>query len=271
MCKKPRARTSASALQRHGHLHDHCDKCTRRCRSATSGHGRPPARADEPSNLAKTIAALSSSTGITTSTRRPARRRRRPLRRVHRQSRDVAATRIEILTPDFLGRMDRALEILKPTPHVRHNLETVRASTRSPPAPLRLRLTCSSAKDSRRRPTKSGRFSASSRPTTRLQVIATCSRTASTADHRRTSRRAATTCGAPQRHPDTFRCSRRSPAWASARGRRAMVRAVPRDQQLRTRASALGSAAGRHRPLSTSPFTSSHSTTVERRHRRTRE
>ena len=37
------------------------------------------------------------------------------------------ATRIEILTPDFRGRMDRALEILKAAPPdvMNHNLETV--------------------------------------------------------------------------------------------------------------------------------------------------
>ena len=37
------------------------------------------------------------------------------------------ATRIEILTPDFRGRMDRALEILQAAPPdvMNHNLETV--------------------------------------------------------------------------------------------------------------------------------------------------
>ncbi|MBP7915484.1 MAG: lipoyl synthase, partial [Vitreoscilla sp.] len=46
------------------------------------------------------------------------------IRQVREQS---PATRIEILTPDFRGRMDRALEILKAAPPdvMNHNLETV--------------------------------------------------------------------------------------------------------------------------------------------------
>jgi lipoyl synthase len=60
--------------------------------------------------------------------RRPARRRRGALRRVHPPTRELSpATRIEILVPDFRGRDDRALGILKAAPPdvMNHNLETV--------------------------------------------------------------------------------------------------------------------------------------------------
>ena len=71
--------------------------------------------------------------------RRPARRRRRPFRRVHPRTRELSpATRIEILTPDFRGRDDRALEILKAAPPdvMNHNLETIPRLTQGSAARL---------------------------------------------------------------------------------------------------------------------------------------
>ena len=107
------------------------DKCTRRCPFCDVGHGRPdPLDENEPLKLANTIARLKLSYVVITSVDRD-------------DLRDGGAghfalcidkvrelsphTRIEILTPDFRGRMDRALEILQVTPPdvMNHNLETV--------------------------------------------------------------------------------------------------------------------------------------------------
>jgi lipoic acid synthetase len=106
------------------------DKCTRRCPFCDVGHGRPdPLDADEPLNLAKTIAALKLKYVVITSVDRDDLRDGGAghfvecIQRVRELS---PATQIEILTPDFRGRMDRALEILKAAPPdvMNHNLET---------------------------------------------------------------------------------------------------------------------------------------------------
>jgi lipoic acid synthetase len=107
------------------------DKCTRRCPFCDVGHGRPdPLDADEPANLAKTIAALKLSYVVITSVDRDDLRDGGAGHFVDciRQVRAASPqTRIEILTPDFRGRDDRALEILKAAPPdvMNHNLETV--------------------------------------------------------------------------------------------------------------------------------------------------
>lgn len=107
------------------------DKCTRRCPFCDVGHGRPdPLDADEPANLAKTVAALKLNYVVITSVDRDDLRDGGAahfadcIRRVRTMS---PATRIEILTPDFRGRMDRALDILTLAPPdvMNHNLETV--------------------------------------------------------------------------------------------------------------------------------------------------
>ena len=107
------------------------DKCTRRCPFCDVGHGRPdPLDADEPHNLAKTIAALKLKYVVITSVDRDDLRDGGAghfvdcIRRVREASPE---TQIEILTPDFRGRMDRALDILKAAPPdvMNHNLETV--------------------------------------------------------------------------------------------------------------------------------------------------
>ena len=107
------------------------DKCTRRCPFCDVGHGRPDALdANEPERLAQTIAALGLKYVVITSVDRDdlrdggAQHFVECIRRTRERS---PATRIEILTPDFRGRMDRALEILKLAPPdvMNHNLETV--------------------------------------------------------------------------------------------------------------------------------------------------
>jgi lipoic acid synthetase len=107
------------------------DKCTRRCPFCDVGHGRPdPLDTEEPLNLARTIAALKLGYVVITSVDRDDLRDGGAghfvecIRAVREHS---PATRIEILTPDFRGRVERALEILKAAPPdvMNHNLETV--------------------------------------------------------------------------------------------------------------------------------------------------
>ena len=106
------------------------DKCTRRCPFCDVGHGRPdPLDACEPENLAKTIAALKLSYVVITSVDRDDLRDGGAGHFVDciRRTRELSpGTKIEILTPDFRGRMDHALDILKAAPPdvMNHNLET---------------------------------------------------------------------------------------------------------------------------------------------------
>jgi lipoic acid synthetase len=107
------------------------DKCTRRCPFCDVGHGRPdPLDSDEPVNMAKTIAALKLKYVVITSVDRDDLRDGGAAHFVEciRQTRARSPqTQIEILVPDFRGRDDRALEILKSAPPdvMNHNLETV--------------------------------------------------------------------------------------------------------------------------------------------------
>jgi len=107
------------------------DICTRRCPFCDVGHGRPlPLDADEPINLAKTIAALKLRYVVVTSVDRDDLRDGGAqhfvdcIRAVREHS---PATQIEVLVPDFRGRLDRALELLSQAPPdvMNHNLETV--------------------------------------------------------------------------------------------------------------------------------------------------
>jgi lipoic acid synthetase len=107
------------------------DKCTRRCPFCDVGHGRPdPLDADEPLNLAKTIAALKLKYVVITSVDRDDLRDGGAQHFVDciERTRELSPqTTIEILTPDFRGRDDRALNILTAAPPdvMNHNLETV--------------------------------------------------------------------------------------------------------------------------------------------------
>ena len=107
------------------------DKCTRRCPFCDVGHGRPdPLDPDEPLNMARTIASLKLKYVVITSVDRDDLRDGGAGHFVEciRKTRELSPqTRIEILTPDFRGRHDRALEILRAAPPdvMNHNLETV--------------------------------------------------------------------------------------------------------------------------------------------------
>jgi lipoyl synthase len=107
------------------------DKCTRRCPFCDVGHGRPdPLDANEPLNLANTIAALQLRYVVITSVDRDDLRDGGAAHFVEciRQTRALSPqTQIEVLVPDFRGRDDRALNILKEAPPdvMNHNLETV--------------------------------------------------------------------------------------------------------------------------------------------------
>ncbi len=106
------------------------DICTRRCPFCDVGHGRPdPLDVDEPLNLAKTIAALKLQYVVITSVDRDDLRDGGAGHFVEciRKTRELSpGTRIEVLVPDFRGRDDRALSILREAPPdvMNHNLET---------------------------------------------------------------------------------------------------------------------------------------------------
>jgi lipoic acid synthetase len=105
--------------------------CTRRCPFCDVAHGRPrPPDVQEPDNLARTIADLALKYVVITSVDRDDLRDggAQHFAECIRATRARApGTRIEILTPDFRGRMDRALDALaQALPDVmNHNLETV--------------------------------------------------------------------------------------------------------------------------------------------------
>jgi lipoic acid synthetase len=105
--------------------------CTRRCPFCDVAHGRPkPPDAQEPLNLGRTIAAMGLKYVVITSVDRDdlrdggAQHFADCIRAVREHS---PATRIEILTPDFRGRLEKALDVLGAgLPDVmNHNLETV--------------------------------------------------------------------------------------------------------------------------------------------------
>ena len=107
------------------------DLCTRRCPFCDVGHGTPlPPDNDEPANLAATIAAMRLKYVVITSVDRDdlrdggAQHYAQCIRAVRETSPN---TRIEILVPDFRGRLDTALDLLSTNlPDVlNHNLETV--------------------------------------------------------------------------------------------------------------------------------------------------
>ncbi len=105
--------------------------CTRRCPFCDVAHGRPaPPDADEPAHLAQTIAALALDYVVITSVDRDdlrdggARHFVDCIRALRAHS---PRTRIEVLVPDFRGRLEIALDILAADPPdvMNHNLETV--------------------------------------------------------------------------------------------------------------------------------------------------
>jgi lipoic acid synthetase len=107
------------------------DLCTRRCPFCDVAHGRPqPPDANEPIKLARAIAAMNLSYVVITSVDRDdlrdggAAHFAECIRALRTHS---AHTTIEILVPDFRGRLDAALECLDAAPPdvMNHNLETV--------------------------------------------------------------------------------------------------------------------------------------------------
>lgn len=105
--------------------------CTRRCPFCDVAHGRPdPLDDNEPAHLAKTIAAMQLKHVVVTSVDRDdlrdggAAHFSRCISEIRQQS---PHTRIEVLVPDFRGRMDVALEVLSENPPdiFNHNLESI--------------------------------------------------------------------------------------------------------------------------------------------------
>ena len=107
------------------------DVCTRRCPFCDVAHGKPlPPDVNEPENLARTIAAMRLNYVVITSVDRDdlrdggARHFVDCIRAVREHSPNI---RIEVLVPDFRGRLETALNILAECPPdvMNHNLETV--------------------------------------------------------------------------------------------------------------------------------------------------
>jgi len=107
------------------------DLCTRRCPFCDVAHGKPLAPdTEEPVNLARTIAALKLQYVVVTSVDRDdlrdggARHFADCICAVRELS---PQTRIEVLVPDFRGRLETALNALSASPPdvMNHNLETV--------------------------------------------------------------------------------------------------------------------------------------------------
>ncbi len=107
------------------------DICTRRCPFCDVGHGKPlPPDVDEPRHLAESVANLTLRYVVITSVDRDDLRDggAQHFVDVIRAVREASpTTTIEVLVPDFRGRMDVALEIFgQALPDVmNHNLETV--------------------------------------------------------------------------------------------------------------------------------------------------
>lgn len=107
------------------------DICTRRCPFCDVAHGKPlPPDVNEPENLARTIAQMGLKYVVITSVDRDdlkdggAQHFVDCIQAVRKYSPHI---KIEILVPDFRGRLDVALEILRKAPPdvMNHNLETV--------------------------------------------------------------------------------------------------------------------------------------------------
>jgi lipoic acid synthetase len=107
------------------------DICTRRCPFCDVAHGRPnPLDPEEPENLGRTIAAMGLRYVVITSVDRDDLRDGGAghfvdcIRKTRQYSPDI---QVEILVPDFRGRMDVALALLHEAPPdvFNHNLETV--------------------------------------------------------------------------------------------------------------------------------------------------
>jgi lipoic acid synthetase len=107
------------------------DKCTRRCSFCDVAHGRPdPLDENEPNNLANTIAAMKLRYVVITSVDRDdlrdggASHFSACLKKIREKNPQI---QIEVLVPDYRGRMDVALDATSPElPDVfNHNIETV--------------------------------------------------------------------------------------------------------------------------------------------------
>jgi lipoic acid synthetase len=107
------------------------DLCTRRCPFCDVGHGRPlPPDENEPLHLAQTIAALRLKYVVITSVDRDDLRDggAQHFADCIAQVRALSPlTKIEVLVPDFRGRLELALDILgtQPPDVMNHNMETV--------------------------------------------------------------------------------------------------------------------------------------------------
>jgi len=107
------------------------DICTRRCPFCDVAHGKPlPPDINEPENLGRTIAKMRLKYVVITSVDRDdlkdggAQHFVDCIHTVRKYSPDI---KVEVLVPDFRGKLERAIEILKLAPPdvMNHNMETI--------------------------------------------------------------------------------------------------------------------------------------------------
>jgi lipoic acid synthetase len=107
------------------------DLCTRRCPFCDVAHGRPdPLDEEEPRHLAEAVRAMDLKYVVITSVDRDDLRdggAQHFAKCITATRKHVPAIRIEILVPDFRGRMDKAIDelVVSPPDVFNHNLETV--------------------------------------------------------------------------------------------------------------------------------------------------
>lgn len=107
------------------------DKCTRRCSFCDVAHGKPdPLNAAEPVNLANTVQVMGLNYVVITSVDRDDLRdggANHFAACIHEVRKQNPVIKIEVLVPDFRGRMEKALDALSlyPPDVFNHNIETV--------------------------------------------------------------------------------------------------------------------------------------------------
>jgi lipoic acid synthetase len=107
------------------------DICTRRCPFCDVAHGKPlPADVNEPENLGRTIAKMGLKYVVITSVDRDDLKdggAQHFVDCIHTVRKYSPEIKVEVLVPDFRGKLERAIEVLKLAPPdvMNHNMETI--------------------------------------------------------------------------------------------------------------------------------------------------
>src|SRR5450830_1546041 len=107
------------------------DVCTRRCPFCDVAHGKPlPPDVNEPENLGRTIAQMRLKYVVITSVDRDDLKdggAQHFVDCIHTVRKYSPEIKVEVLVPDFRGKLERAIEVLKLAPPdvMNHNMETI--------------------------------------------------------------------------------------------------------------------------------------------------